>query len=307
METLPSVAVPGYKFKELLYGKNIWTAIECDSGREVVIKVVDISNKIKRAEFDEETEIWNICEHQSIITAIQIYEYSKQATIIMEKVNSTLTAVIETHPNGVTFSFARSIFYQLCVVVKFLHSKNVAHLNLNPQHILLEANGRNTKIQLTDFSSATIFQPGINIMRSCGKDFYRAPEIESKKSFDPVLADIWSLGIILHAMLTGKLPFNGFDCNEALKNAKRGNLDICENLPQTQYDLIRSILEIYPNARPSIDDILSDSWVKLGKETKRILAKSESEIPQTSSPKVKIKRQNSLRRLIKKVSSSSLL
>uniref|UniRef100_A0A7S4MM98 Protein kinase domain-containing protein n=1 Tax=Vannella robusta TaxID=1487602 RepID=A0A7S4MM98_9EUKA len=303
--SLPQLVVPGYDILSHIDGR-VWKAKEDEEDEEeyAAIKILDHSDKREKARFDAELDIWEQCQHKHIIPVIQIYEFSLNAAIIMELASTDLSAIINSHPKGVTHSFARTVFYQLCITIKFLAQQhNIAHLNLSPQHVLLQYRGQTPTTRLTSFGSAIKFQPDVKIRTTLvGSDFYRAPEIENKKAFDPHLADVWSLGVLLHVLFTGTWPFFGFDYNEAHQNAKQGKVQLSPQLPDVQRGLVEKILQVHPPSRLSIDEILNDPWVNL---EANMPTRSKSEGCAEKPPG---KKSKSLRkRLMKKLSSSSVL
>ena len=90
--------------------------------------------------------------------------------------------------------------------------------------------------------------------------------------FNPFSADIWSLGIMLHAMLTSFFPVSMDDESSAL------NLTFAEqNLSKNSFALLASMLEVDPTKRPSIENILASEWfgkrrcLKIQKQAGKIL------------------------------------
>merc|ERR1712137_602169 len=77
-------------------------------------------------------------------------------------------------------------------------------------------------------------------------------------------------------MLTGLLPFPGFDRRAALQNAAHGKIELAASLPEGKEELLRRILRPHPKDRCTLESILADPWVQSGKPmtTKRRLAKS---------------------------------
>lgn len=63
------------------------------------------------------------------------------------------------------------------------------------------------RIKVIDFGLSYIYNSGENIKTACGSPSYAAPEILIGKSYSGLKADIWSLGVVLFAMLCGHLPF----------------------------------------------------------------------------------------------------
>jgi len=104
-------------------------------------------------------------------------------------------------------------FAQLVSAVTYIHRKEIAHRDIKCENILLD---RNLNIRLSDFGFAipniTWFQDCANdvfvkVDEYCGSLAYMAPELVKKIEYCPILSDVWSIGIVLYAMLFAKFPY----------------------------------------------------------------------------------------------------
>ena len=108
---------------------------------------------------------------------------------------------------------ALKVFEAMARGVDHCHRSKVAHFDLKPQNILIRLNGATNEIKevkLSDFGLARStderFQSGRD---SCGTIIYMSPEMLRLEGTFDERSDVWSLGVILHEMITGTLPFNG--------------------------------------------------------------------------------------------------
>ena len=85
----------------------------------------------------------------------------------------------------------------------FLHQKKIAHRDLKPENILLDDH---LTVKLADFAFATNLNVDA-LQEYCGTSGYMAPEILERKTYDGLKSDIFSLGVMLLVLVTGKLPF----------------------------------------------------------------------------------------------------
>ena len=94
-----------------------------------------------------------------------------------------------------------------------------------------------------------------------------APEILTGQRYSGPLADTWSLGVLLYAMVCGSLPFNARSIPMLIKKIVEGKFKLPKFLsPQVQH-LIQTILQINPENRPAISEILEHPWCKKGADT----------------------------------------
>lgn len=91
--------------------------------------------------------------------------------------------------------------------VNYLHKKGFVHRDLKPENICLESN---STIKIIDFGTARKFTKGKKLRQVIGTPFYMAPEIFNDLKYNEK-ADMWSLGIVLYILLTGKAPYYGND------------------------------------------------------------------------------------------------
>lgn len=103
---------------------------------------------------------------------------------------------------------ASNYFRQLISALEFCHSKFVAHRDLKLENLLIFWENR---LKVGDFGFSRYFNandPSTTFSRTfCGSDAYISPEVLHQKPYNPLLADIWACGVILFAMVIGRLPF----------------------------------------------------------------------------------------------------
>jgi len=107
----------------------------------------------------------------------------------------------------------RTYFLQMIDGLKYLHSNEIAHLDLKLANLLL---GRDYLLKITDFESS--FKNGDEAVFTVGNLLYAAPELLNKECRDPFMADMYSAGIILFMFMFGFHPFEGFESDYNLHN-----------------------------------------------------------------------------------------
>ncbi len=130
--------------------------------------------------------------------------------LVMELVKGiTLKDFLASHPHGLELAIAHRIFKQLCDGAAAIHEQGIVHRDLKPENLMLvEGNFNNVKI--IDFGIAkdllrqshSLTRPGTMV----GTDFYMAPEQFTPGREQDAGVDVFSLGLVLFEMLTGRLP-----------------------------------------------------------------------------------------------------
>jgi serine/threonine protein kinase len=103
---------------------------------------------------------------------------------------------------------ARTVFYQIVSAVSFAHNHHICHRDLKLENILLKKKGSIELVKVADFGLSDFYRPGSTRKSNCGTLAFLAPEgFRNTSNAGPPL-DVWSLGVILFALLFGRLPFD---------------------------------------------------------------------------------------------------
>lgn len=94
-----------------------------------------------------------------------------------------------------------------------MHSFGIAHRDIKPENILMVDESDESAVKIVDFGLSKTFGPGETCKEPFGTLCYVAPEILLRKAYDKAV-DLWSLGVIIHLMLSGTLPFDSEDDRE---------------------------------------------------------------------------------------------
>mmetsp|Transcript_25134 Transcript_25134/g.36950 ORF Transcript_25134/g.36950 Transcript_25134/m.36950 type:complete len:580 (-) Transcript_25134:161-1900(-) len=104
---------------------------------------------------------------------------------------------------------ARRFFRQLISAVSYCHSMGVCHRDIKLENILVSRDGQT--IEIADFGLSKFVDPNtFQCSAVCGTPKYIAPEVILEKFYDGRKSDVWACGVVLFAMLNGRLPFHRF-------------------------------------------------------------------------------------------------
>lgn len=209
-------------------------------------------------------------KHQNIARLYQVFE-----------TQTTIYLVLEYCPGGELFDYiveksklteaeSAQIIYDLMRVLDFIHANGFAHRDLKPENLLFDDKHQ---IKLIDFglaancsadnlASNTHQAPIDELNTCCGSVSYAAPEVISGASYSGTAIDVWSTGVMLYALLVGKLPFNDNNVTKLYQQIKSGLRSLPSFLSPEASDLIRKMLTIDPKHRITVRQVLAHPWLR---------------------------------------------
>ncbi|KAJ1651538.1 hypothetical protein IWQ61_007922 [Dispira simplex] len=247
-------------------------AIEKISGDSYACKIIrkkkfSMQPKVMHS-FAREVQILSTISHSNIIRYHEVFENDQYLCIMTEFVSGADLLSMITEQTKLTEHLGRSIFYQLCSAIEYLHQRGITHRDLKPENILIqELTGL---VKLTDFGLARSLNDATFVATMCGTPSYIAPEIIRNRDGVPrytQLVDLWSLGVVLYHMLTGRLPFNGETQHQLYHNILCGqvgkNDPAFSQLSYPVQQLITNLLHLDPHQRLPLRNVKHHLWFKL--------------------------------------------
>jgi len=185
-----------------------------------------------------------------------VMEYASKGDLL-EHINSR-----SNKTPGIGETKSKVFFKQLVAGVQHCHRRNVVHRDLKCENILLDEEGE--VIKISDFGFATRFPTNKQKLLEtfCGSYAYAAPEILQAEKYDGKIADIWSLGVVLFAMINGRLPYNDRDIRTLIEQTKtKPRFSSRVNVTAECQDLVCKILTPNSTKRAGLQDILRHPWM----------------------------------------------
>lgn len=157
--------------------------------------------------------------------------------------------------------------------IAYCHSKKLVHCDLKPENILLESqNYDETLIKIIDFGNSSFCKPGEMLHSKFGSVYYVAPEVLKSRYNEK--CDVWSLGVILFLLLSGKPPFNGANDQKILKKVFAGKYSMdgpeWSHISQEAKDLISKMLTLDMDKRISSAEVLEHPWFQNNTKEKKL-------------------------------------
>ena len=144
-------------------------------------------------------------EHPNIVNIYDVGSENGLYYIVMEYVEGiTLKTYIEKK-GQLSFKESASIAIQVARGIEAAHNKNIIHRDIKPQNIIISTDG---KVKVTDFGIAKATSSNTISSDVMGSVHYASPE-QARNGFVDGRSDIYSLGIVMFEMVTGRVPFDG--------------------------------------------------------------------------------------------------
>ena len=261
-----------YEMKEVI-GKGkfgvVNLGIHKKTGQQVAIKILNKEN-IKTIEDKElvriEIEILKLCHHPNIVRLLDHLENNDYIYIVTEYIGGgTLGQYLKKKKFNFSERQATNIMSQIANGVKYLHQYGIAHRDLKPDNIMITQQNDYGVIKIMDFGLSKILSPNERMVDGYGTLSYVAPEVLLRTPYNKEV-DIWSMGVILFYMLSGKLPFRGHKEQEVAEKIVYDPLEFDEDDWETRsqkvQDLISCCLEKKKEDRITIDKFINHPWFK---------------------------------------------
>jgi tRNA A-37 threonylcarbamoyl transferase component Bud32 len=239
------------------------SAIHKPTNKKIALKTYEKSKLLdphRKRCVKREIEILGLLSHQNIVKLYEVIDTSKSLHLSMEYVGgNSLHGYLKRRPNRRLEEIeAVRLFKQILSAIEYCHSKNVTHRDIKLENILLD---ENNNIKIIDFGFATCFSHDKKVKLFCGTPSYMSPEIVCRVEYSGPPADVWALGVLLFVLLCGCYPFKAQHDKELYKKIQYGQFSVPTNISQGARSLITRIMRTNPDKRPSINDILRDSWI----------------------------------------------
>ncbi|XP_058107345.1 serine/threonine protein kinase OSK1-like isoform X3 [Magnolia sinica] len=229
------------------------------TGHKVAVKILNrqVLNDAEREKVMREIKILRLFAHPHIIRLYEVIETRSNIYVVMEYMNCGELFYHITEKGRLEEAEARCFFQQIICGVEFCHLNMVVHRDLKPENLLLDSK-RNVKI--ADFGLSNVMRDGHFLKTSCGSPNYAAPEVISGQLYAGPEVDIWSCGVILYALLCGRLPFDADNFPLLYQKIKSGKCTLPSHLSVGASDLITRILVVDPIKRMTIPEIRQHPW-----------------------------------------------
>jgi BR serine/threonine kinase len=234
------------------------------TGEQVAIKIIKKSlfqvQPMAQTRVHREIALMRLMNHSSLLKLIDVRESSQSHYLILEYAahGELFNYAIAQH--HLDEFHAMHFFRQILYGIEYLHSHAICHRDLKLENILLD---EFDNIKIADFGFARWVKSNI-AETPCGSPHYAAPEVIRGVPYDGRAADIWSCGVILYALLTGRLPFDDSSIRAVLGKVKTGRFAMPLFISPDIQDLIAQMLCVDTQRRITIAKIKIHPAFRIG-------------------------------------------
>lgn len=157
---------------------------------------------------------------------------------------------------------------QLLELLQHLHSRNIVHLDINPDNLLVDA--KTKRLKLIGFTHSKCLRADMssndfteNVHHDYGEAEFVAPEVVTNSPIT-LNTDMWSVGVLSYILLGGKSPFNGSSVKETLNNIGNCKWEFTDEFASISHDAKDFIQRLFvqnPKERMSVDQALAHPWI----------------------------------------------
>ena len=161
-----------------------------------------------RRQFHDESQSVAILSHPNIVSVYDVSHFEDTEYIVMELIDGITLKEYLKRRGSLTWKEVTFFSLQIAKALEHAHSRNIIHRDIKPQNIMLLRDGT---LKVADFGIAKnmVQQDGTKTMgEAIGSVHYVSPE-QAKGSIIDARSDLYSFGVVMYEMLTGRLPFEG--------------------------------------------------------------------------------------------------
>lgn len=196
-------------------------------------------------------------KHPGIVRLQSVYNNRRYYHLVMEIMNGGNLLSRMVSSKGLSEASTRNVCRSVLRALVFMHAKKIAHRDINPENILLESDGSDSKVKICDLGSAKLEDEPYSFTTMCGSSPYAAPEITLSQQYG-LSCDLWSVGVVALKMMGGDMLFD----HHGAKVPSGFSFDECGDISKEAKAFITSLLKQDPENRRSASSSANHLWFK---------------------------------------------
>ncbi|KAH0788942.1 CAMK family protein kinase [Histomonas meleagridis] len=221
-------------------------------------EISNFENSSQKALFENEVRVLQKVQHEGVV---ELYDILKDDTYYY--------LIMELCPNGELYDYiiqnkrlteleTKYYLRQILETLQHIHSLGIIHRDIKPENLLIDAYG---KIKFSDFGLSRFVNSQGLADTPCGSICYASPECIRGNTYDGRKSDIWSVGVVAYAMLTGVLPWTKQNQAQLIEQIMNADFTIPYYVSEEAKDLLHCLLEPDPELRITIEQALKHKFI----------------------------------------------
>uniref|UniRef100_A0A7S1XEB7 Protein kinase domain-containing protein n=1 Tax=Compsopogon caeruleus TaxID=31354 RepID=A0A7S1XEB7_9RHOD len=215
----------GYELGEMIgtgaFG-SVWKVWTKASRKEWAVKVIHLNrmNKKERSMIEDEVATLSSIRHPHVVEVKEVLRSRNVLVIVMEYLRGgdlfdRLSLRLMSEREAV------DIAMQILSAIVYMHKRGIAHRDLKLENVVFASSSSSDKqvVKVIDFGYARQFKCDERTTQKCGTANYMSPQVISRTWYSPFAVDVWSVGVILYALVTGRFPFFGEDLKKMIEHS----------------------------------------------------------------------------------------
>ena len=238
-----------------------------DKNRTLAAKIIPKASLKKtrhRQKLLSEIRIHRSLNHKHIVKFEHVFEDNENVYILLEMcTNQTLNDLCKRRKRLSEFE-AKYYLFQMVDSLRYLQRNRIIHRDLKLGNLFLS---EKLEIKLGDFGLAARLEFDNEKRHTvCGTPNYLAPEVLNNRTGHSYEVDVWSLGVVLYALVLGRPPFETAEVKKTYEKIKKCSYKFPEHTKTSDEfkNVIKRIFQLDPAKRPTLDQILEDPFLNGG-------------------------------------------
>ena len=245
-----------------------------------------------------EINILKTLDHPNILKIFEIYISNESYSMIMELCQEGELYQEILFKGPFKENYSAYVMFQILSAINYCHGMKIIHRDLKTENILISEKDENgfPRIKIADFGTPEIFKKNRNQDQIIHSYYYMAPESIDENYIEK--SNLWSCGVIMYLLLSGKFPFIGDNNQEIIESIKEGEYDLesspFNELSKSGLDLIKKLLKKKPKERISVKEALNHQWFKENKSQELYNKINDNSVLNKMINNLKIYKRNSI-------------
>jgi serine/threonine protein kinase len=210
------------------------------------------------ARFELEIRVIQQLHHPGVVQLVDLLSDDRNYYVMLELCEGGELFQHVVSRGHLSEADARPFVRQILEALAFVHARGVCHRDLKPENLLLDLSRR---VKISDFGLSRFVRADGLVDTPCGSPCYVSPECISGKPYDGCKSDLWSVGVIAYALLTGQLPWTKRNQQQLFEQIRKADFVLPAYLSDPCRAVIQGFMTVDCSRRLTIESALRHPWL----------------------------------------------